>query len=326
MTTKGNPAVLDHDGADIEAASAAILLEPAEGAAQQSTGPSRGLTSDEIRAFEIKAVSDAEMAELGETIVIEPDPDELPEMDRLEPVFNEQAATKVDPLELSRRVAHRRQEVADAAVAPHIESMLQSRPAKGHEWREAYDRVYRRTGAGAGQAPTMQEVRERIDVLLQYPIQDVEADRSKGPLLTTHNLDLVTFLDPVIHHVGITEFGYRPAWRSLLPLWRSDVESETSDKAERAKAAKRDQVDDYDLLHIGNRLRSYFGSGPGAVRKEVVNDTISMYMGGNRFNPWLEHLDVLQEWDGVNRIRQPFSNFELSDEEATILTRGPEGR
>lgn len=314
MTTKGNPAVLDHDGAENEAASTAILAESACISDGQNDCSSRGLTSDEIRAI-LNAPAD----ELGEDDVIEPGPDELPETDWVEREFNEQIAATSDQLELSRRVARRRQEIVDAAVSAHITSMVAHPPTQEHEFREAYDHVYGRPGTAEDDSPTMPEVRERIFELLQYPTEDGEVDHKKGPLPTIHNYELITFLDPVIHHVGVTEFGYHPAWRRVLPPWRRDVESETSDEAERAKAAKRDQVDDHDLLNLANRLRSYFGSGYQAVRKEVANDTISLYMGGNRFNSWLEHLDSLPEWDGVNRIRQPFSNFELSEDEADIL-------
>lgn len=51
MTTKGNPAVLDHDGIENEAASTSILPESPENADGQNDRFSHALTSDEIRAF-----------------------------------------------------------------------------------------------------------------------------------------------------------------------------------------------------------------------------------------------------------------------------------
>ncbi|QDX78562.1 hypothetical protein AKL16_08590 [Corynebacterium glutamicum] len=334
--------MLDHDGIENEAASTATLSESAEKADGQNDCPSRGLNHHEIRAYidsmlgkpdeaaagepdpdELAETDRAEkdFGELSESLAGEPDPDELRayEMKIFEGALEEIASAKTNPLELSRRVARRRQEIVDATVTGHIESMVKLPPAKEHEFRAAYDHVYARPGTGEGQAPTMPEVRERIKELLQYPTKNGEVDRTEKPLPTVYNYELVAFLDPVIHHVGITEFGYHPAWRNVLPPWRRDVESVTSDKAEREKAAKRDQVDDHDLLNLTNRLRSYFGSGYQAVKKEVANEIISLHMGGNRFNPWMEHLDALEAWDGVKRIRQPFSNFKLSEDEADIL-------
>lgn len=98
MTEKGNPAVLDHDGIENEAASTATLSESAEKADGQNDCPSRGLNHHEIRAY-----IDSMLGKPDEAAAGEPDPDDLAETDRAEKDFgelSESLAGEPDPDEL----------------------------------------------------------------------------------------------------------------------------------------------------------------------------------------------------------------------------------
>lgn len=235
----------------------------------------------------------------------------------LQEVERAQLESERSAINKRRRIRDKYQERADAGVLPFIELMRQHPVDKDHDHYEAYAFVYQPDVKHF--APTMQDVRERIDSLLEYPIKNGEQDRSAGPLPTTYNLQLVVFLDPILHQAGISEFGHHPAWRRLLPPWRAEVKSETYNHRKRQGGHMSDQINDHDWLQMGLRLKSYFGAGYGAVKKETVNEILTLAVGNNRFNTWLEHIDSLPEWDGISRLQQPFSNFDLTEDEGALL-------
>lgn len=101
--------------------------------------------------------------------------------------------------------------------------------------------------------------------------------------------------DETLKGVGINRMGGGVAWRKM-PAWRRN----SADPFKRVDI----NMDDADYDRCYAILREYFGGLHSSLPQEACKEALMIYASNNTFSPWVDYLDSLPKWDGVERISE----------------------
>ncbi|WP_311389559.1 VapE domain-containing protein [Corynebacterium haemomassiliense] len=117
--------------------------------------------------------------------------------------------------------------------------------------------------------------------------------RGRPPKPKPHHTDLdwVMENDPDLHAIATNAHGALRMWRHI-PSWRMDTDN-------------NQMLADDDMLKVERIFDQYYGGEAGAVGEKTVEKTFHGYAADRKVNLFLEWLEALPEWDGVERLERP---------------------